>query len=164
MTDSNENSIIYDNENQNHIIKHNNQKIVSVLKHFLDYLPTTLIKLIFEKNIIKDKNVLPPIEYKFNSCFLYIDITVLKNNFIINKNHLNKEIHEIIYSYISKNIEELSSILIDNGCDVIFYGTGLHAFIIPDLNEELFFDRDNSRLINKIMKLLQLALEIKKNF
>ena len=161
MTDS-ENS--YENENQNNIIQHHNQKIVSILKHFLDYLPTTLVKLIFEKNIINDKKVLPPIEYKFNSCFLYIDIIVLKNNFIFNKNHLNKEIHEIIYSYISKNIEELSSILIENGCDVVFYGTGLHAFVIPDLNEGLFIESDNSKMANNILKMLQLALEIKKNF
>ena len=63
---------INESEKINNIIINQNQKIIRILKHYLDYLPFTLIKLIFEKNIITNENNFTPIEYKFNSCFLYI--------------------------------------------------------------------------------------------
>ena len=153
-----------DNNNISNISMQHNQKLVSLLKHFLDYLPITLVKLIFDKNIINDEKALPPLEYKSNSCFLYIDITVEKNNYIINKKNFNKEIYEYVYSYINKNLEELASAFIEYGCDIIFYGTGLYAFIIPDFNEEIIIESDNTKTLNKILKMLQIALEIKNDF
>ena len=142
---------------------HHNQKLISTLKHYLDYLPNTLIKLIFEKDLMFDENDMKPLEYKFNSCFLFIDISEIKNNYI-NDNNLSKENYEYIYSYINKRLEELASTFTECGCDIVFYGTGLLSFIVPDFEEEIYNDIDNSKVLNKILKMMQCALEIKKYF
>ena len=154
---------INESEKINNIIINQNQKIIRILKHYLDYLPFTLIKLIFEKNIITNENNFTPIEYKFNSCFLYIDFSEINIDYI-NKNNLNKEYYEYIYSYINKNIEELGSILIEYGCDIICYDKGIISFIPPNFDEENFAESDYTKIFNKIIKIIQCSSEIKKKY
>ena len=166
MNDSigNKNNNINERKKINNIIVRQNQKIVSILKRFLDYLPASLIKLIFEKNILTNEKLITPLEFKFYSCFIYIDISEINKDYIINKKNINKEYCEYIYSYINKNIEELASILNDYGCDFIFYGTGVLSFIIPDFEEEKFKEKDNSKIFNRMLKMILCALEIRKHF
>ena len=151
-------------EKINNVLVHENQKIVTILKHFLDFFPTILIKLIFEKNIINCEKELIPFECKFNSCFLYIDISEINKDYIEYKNNLCKEFYEYIYSYINKELQELANILIDFGCDFIFYGTGVLAFFPPNFDKDNFIEEDITKIINNIIKILQCTFEIKKKF
>ena len=158
------NNNINERKKINNTILRQNQKIVSILKRFLDYLPTSLLKLIFEKNILTNEKIITPLEYKFNSCFIFIDIREINKDYIINRNDINKEFCEYIYSYVNKNIEGLASILNDYGCDFIIYGTGILSFIIPDFEEEKFREKDNSKIFNRMLKMILCALEIRKHF
>ena len=68
------------------------------------------------------------------------------------------------FSIINKNIEGIASIMSDFGCDVIFSGTGLYAFYPPEFDDEVPNEPDNSKIFNKLLKMMQCALEIKKAF
>ena len=156
------NNNINESQKLNNITIHQNQKLLLILRNFLDYLPNTLIKLIFEKNIINE-NSFAPLEYKSNSCFLYIDISEIKEDYINNK-CLNKERYEYIYTYINKYLEELIAIISDLGCDFFFFGTGILCLIPPDFDEETYIEIDKSKIFNKILKMIQCAIEIKNKF
>ena len=164
MNDSNGNNNINENNNTNNYMFHHNQKIITTSKHFLDYLPNTLVKLIFEKDAMFDEKVTQPLQYKFNSCFLFVDISEIKYEYLNNNNNLTKENYEYIYSYINRKFEQLASIFTELGYDIIFYGAGLLSFISPDFEEEIYNDTDNFKIMNKILKMVQCAYEIKKNF
>jgi len=154
----------YESKLTNHSSIHHDQKLILAIKHFLDYLPSTLIKLILEKNILSEDKIIFPLEYKFRSCFIYVNILEIKEFYINHKNNISKESFECIYSYINKKIEGLSSIMCDFGCDVIFSGTGLYAFYPPEFDDEIPNEPDNSKIFNKLIKMMQCALEIKKVF
>ena len=162
MSDSNVNN---NNEGQklNNIIINQNQKAAKIIKHYLDYLPTILIRLIFEKNIMTNEKIFTPLEHKFNSCFLYIDFSEINIDYL-NNNTINKEYYEYIYTNINKNIEEICSILIENNCDFICFGRGILSFIPPNFYEGNFVETDNTKIFNKIIKIIQCSLEIKKNY
>jgi len=154
----------YESKITNHSSIHHDQKLISAIKHFLDYLPSTLIKLIFEKNILNEDKAIFPFEYKFRSCFIFINISEIKEYYINHKINTSKESFECIFSYINKNIEGLASIMNDFGCDVIFSGNGLYAFYPPEFDDEVPNEADNSKIFNKLLKMMQCALEIKKVF
>ena len=141
-----------------------NIKLLSTNKHSLDYLPKSLVKLIIDKNLLTFTKDPIPTEYKFQTCFLYIDFSKLKPSFLKIRQQSKIGFSDYIHYNINRFIEKIISIINSCGGDCIIYETSLHVFIPPDFSSYNNDKITQEKLLIIILRAVQCALEIQKLF